>query len=72
MTDVNEFNNKVIAEFRANGGKVGPPFEGAPMILIHHRGATSGKEYISPLVYTRDRDDYVVIASKGGSPDNPQ
>jgi len=72
MTDFNEFNRKIIAEFRENGGVVGPPFEGAPMILVNHRGAKSGKEYTSPLVYTRDGERYVVIASKGGAPEDPQ
>ena len=72
MTDFNEFNRKIIAELRENGGVVGPPFEGAPMILVNHRGAKSGKAYTSPLVYTRDGDNYVIIASKGGAPEDPQ
>lgn len=71
MPDMNEFNNKVIAEFRENGGKVGPPFEGAPMILVHHKGAKSGTERVSPLVYSTDGDRYVIIASKAGAPSNP-
>lgn len=70
--DFNEFNQKVIAEFRANGGRVGLGFEGAPMILVTHKGAKSGKEYTTPLVYSRDGDRVVIIASKGGAPDNPQ
>lgn len=72
MSDMNDFNNKVIAEFRANGGKVGPPFEGAPMILVTHTGAKSGKSYTTPLVYTKDGDAVVIIASKAGAPDDPQ
>ena len=72
MTDRQEFNRQVIEEFRSTGGKVTGPFEGAPMILLHHRGAKSGKEYTSPLVYTRDGANYVVIASKGGAPEDPQ
>lgn len=72
MTDVIEFNRTIIDEFRANDGKVGGPFEGAPMILVNHRGASSGKEYTAPLVYSRDGDNYVIIASKGGAPDDPQ
>ena len=72
MTDWNEFNRTVIDEFRQTGGKVGGQFEGAPMILITHTGAKSGKTYITPLVYTRDGDRYVVIASKGGAPEHPQ
>jgi deazaflavin-dependent oxidoreductase (nitroreductase family) len=72
MTDFNEFNRGVIEEFRSNGGAVGGPFSGAPMILVTHRGAKSGKEYTTPLVYTRDGDSFVIIASKGGAPDDPQ
>ena len=71
MTDWNEFNRTVIDEFRQTGGKVGGQFEGAPMILITHTGAKSGNTYITPLVYTRDGDRYVVIASKGGAPKHP-
>ncbi len=71
MVDFNEFNKGVVEEFRANGGQVGGNFAGAPMILVNHRGAKSGKEYTSPLVYTRDGDNFVIIASKGGSPADP-
>jgi deazaflavin-dependent oxidoreductase (nitroreductase family) len=70
--DFNAFNRGVIEEFRANGGKVGGPFEGAPMILVTHTGAKSGKQYTSPLVYSLDGDNPVIIASKGGAPDDPQ
>ena len=72
MSDFNEFNRGIVAEFRERGGVVGGPFEGAPMILVNHRGAKSGKDYTSPLVYTRDGDSYVIIASKGGAPEDPQ
>jgi deazaflavin-dependent oxidoreductase (nitroreductase family) len=72
MTDFNEFNRGVISEFRENDGVVGGPFAGAPMILVNHRGARTGVEYTAPLVYTRDGDSYVVIASKGGAPEDPQ
>jgi len=70
--DFNAFNRTVIDEFRANDGKVSGGFAGAPMILITHKGAKSGKEYTSPLVYTRDGDNFVIIASKGGAPEDPQ
>jgi deazaflavin-dependent oxidoreductase (nitroreductase family) len=66
-----EFNKKVIAEFRSNGGQVGGQFAGAPMIIITHTGARSGKTYISPLVYSKDGDRFVIIASKAGAPRNP-
>ena len=71
MTERDDFNNKVIEEFRANGGKCGPPFEGSPMILVTHTGAKSGKVRTSPLVYTADGDRYAIIASKAGAPTSP-
>jgi len=66
-----EFNKKVIEEFRANGGKVGPPFAGAPMVLLTHKGAKSGKTYTTPLVYSKDGARIVIVASKAGAPNNP-
>ena len=72
VTDWNDFNRGVVDEFRSNGGVVGGQFDGFPMILVTHRGAKSGTEYTTPLVYTTDGDRYVVIASKGGAPDDPQ
>ena len=68
---MNEFNQKVIEEFRANAGKVGGQFAGAPMVLLTTRGAKSGKTYVHPLVYTRDGNKYVIIASFAGGPKNP-
>jgi len=72
VTDWNEFNRQVIEEFREKDGTVGGAFAGAPMILVNHRGAKSGTAYTTPLVYTRDGTNYVVIASKGGAPEDPQ
>ena len=69
--DVNEWNRKVIAEFRANGGKVGGMFEGAPLILVHHLGARSGIERIAPMVWFPAGERMLVVASKGGAPTNP-
>jgi deazaflavin-dependent oxidoreductase (nitroreductase family) len=69
--DFLEFNKGVIDEFRANGGVCGGPFEGAPMILVTMTGAKSGRELCSPLVYSTDGDDLVIIASKGGAPEHP-
>ena len=71
MTDRNDFNQNVIKQFRANGGKVGPPFEGAPMLLLTTTGARSGQRRTTPLVHTRYGDDIVVLASKGGAPFHP-
>jgi deazaflavin-dependent oxidoreductase (nitroreductase family) len=66
-----EFNKKVIEEFRANGGKVGGQFAGAPMVLLTHKGAKSGKTYTTPLVYSKDGGRIVIVASKVGAPNNP-
>jgi deazaflavin-dependent oxidoreductase (nitroreductase family) len=68
---INELNERVIKEFRNNGGKVGAPFANMPMILVTHTGAKTGKSYTTPLVYSRDGDRVVVIASKRGAPNNP-
>jgi deazaflavin-dependent oxidoreductase (nitroreductase family) len=65
------WNDHTIEEFRANGGKVGGYFAGAPMILIHHIGAKSGTERVNPLVYLPDGDAYVIAATKGGAPNHP-
>ena len=66
-----DWNAKIIEEFRANGGKVGGPFAGASMILIHHVGARTGTRRVTPLVYFQDGDDIVIVASKAGAPTHP-
>jgi deazaflavin-dependent oxidoreductase (nitroreductase family) len=67
-----DFNQQVIEEFRANGGKVGGNFEGAPLLLLHHRGAKTGTERVSPLMYQDLGNGSVAIfASKSGAPRNP-
>jgi len=66
-----EFNARIIEEFRANEGVVGGMFEGVPLLLLHHTGAKSGQARINPLAYQSDGDRYVVFASKGGAPTNP-
>ena len=71
MTDMNTFNQKIIDEFRANAGKVGGMFAGAPMLLLHSIGAKSGRHYTTPLVYLADGDRWLIFASKAGSPTNP-
>jgi deazaflavin-dependent oxidoreductase (nitroreductase family) len=68
---MSDFNQNVVAEFRANAGKVGGPFAGRPMLLLTTTGARSGQPRTSPLVYSTDGDRLVVIASKGGAPTNP-
>jgi deazaflavin-dependent oxidoreductase (nitroreductase family) len=71
MVSVSDWNTTIIEEFRANEGRVGGQFEGAPMILIHHIGARSGIERVNPLVYFPDGDRMLIMASKGGAPTNP-
>ena len=66
-----DFNSKIIEEFRASGGKVGGPFEGAPLLLLHTMGAKSGQERVSPVMYQTIGDGFAVFASKGGAPVNP-
>jgi deazaflavin-dependent oxidoreductase (nitroreductase family) len=68
---VSDWNASIIEEFRANAGKVGGPFEGAPMLILHTTGAKTGQEHVNPLVYQADGDQVAVFASKGGAPTNP-
>jgi deazaflavin-dependent oxidoreductase (nitroreductase family) len=68
---MNDFNRKLIEEFRANGGKVTGAFANAPLLILTTIGAKSGQPREVPLVYTKDGDRIVIIASKGGAPTNP-
>jgi deazaflavin-dependent oxidoreductase (nitroreductase family) len=68
---MDEFNRGVIAEFRANGGRVGGPFEGAPLLLLTSTGAKSGTPRTTPLMYLPDGERIVIFASKAGAPTNP-
>ena len=67
----NERNQRIIDEFRANDGKVGGRYEGRTLLLLHTIGAKSRQERINPAAYVRDGNRYVIIASKGGWPTNP-
>jgi deazaflavin-dependent oxidoreductase (nitroreductase family) len=72
---MSDWNRQVIEEFRANHGKVGGQFEGASMVLVHHRGRKSGARYVSPLIYLADESDpatIYVFASKAGAPTDPE
>lgn len=70
--DSEDFNTRVIREFRENHGQVGPPFEGATMILVHHVGARSGTDRVTPVLWFDGGEDrYVIVASKAGMPENP-
>ena len=68
---VADFNGSVIAEFRANGGRVGGPFQGSNILLLHHTGARSGTERVSPLAFQWVGDSLAVFAAKAGAPENP-
>jgi deazaflavin-dependent oxidoreductase (nitroreductase family) len=68
---MSDWNAGVIAEFRKNKGKVGGNFEGAPLLLINHIGARTRKIRINPVMYLKDGHRYIVFASKGGAPTNP-
>ena len=70
MSDRADWNTQVIEEFRANEGRV-RAFAQQPLLLLTHRGAKTGIERTNPLAVFRDGDDYVIVASKGGAPTNP-
>jgi deazaflavin-dependent oxidoreductase (nitroreductase family) len=74
MPDANDWNQRTITEFRANGGRVGGFFNGAPLVLVHHQGRKSGREYVNPVMYLPDDADpgtIYVFATKAGAPSNP-
>ncbi len=71
MSSFNDFNQTVIAEFRANNGKVGGPFANTSLLLLNTIGAKSGQPRTLPLAYTMDGDRFIIIASKAGAPTNP-
>lgn len=71
MTDVNDWNAQIIAEFRANEGRVGGNFEGAPVLLLHTIGARSGAERVNPMMYLDLDGRRYVFASKAGADTNP-
>ena len=74
MSDSNpmsDFNRGIVEQFRANGGKVGPPFEGATMVLLTTTGAKTGQPRLTPLVYRPDGDRILIIGSYGGAPKHP-
>jgi len=67
----NAWNTTIIAEFRANEGKVGGPFEGAPVLLLHTTGARTRKERINPMMYLNEEGRVYVFASKAGADTHP-
>jgi len=71
MSQIQDWNRNVIEEFRANGGKVGGGQQGRTLLLLHHHGAKTGRERVNPVVYLKSGEDFVIFASKGGHPSNP-
>jgi deazaflavin-dependent oxidoreductase (nitroreductase family) len=67
----NDWNQAVIDEFRASGGKLSGDFEGVPMLILHSTGAKTGEPRVIPLMYRQEGDDLVIFASKAGAPTNP-
>lgn len=68
---MSDWNDKIIDEFRSNGGKVGGNFDGAPLLLLHSTGAKSGAERVSPMMYLAVDDGWAVFASYAGKDINP-
>lgn len=68
---MSDWNSNIVEEFRSNGGRVGGPFAGRPLLLLHHKGARTGIDRVNPLAYQPVGDGFAVFASKGGSPTNP-
>lgn len=68
---MSDFNTRIIDEFRANDGKVGGPFEGGDLLLLHTTGARSGAERVNPLAYARDGEAYLVAGSAAGADRDP-
>jgi deazaflavin-dependent oxidoreductase (nitroreductase family) len=68
---MSDFNTQVITEFRESGGQVGGMFSGMPLLLLHHVGARSGAQRVSPVAYLEDGGRYAIFATKGGAPENP-
>jgi deazaflavin-dependent oxidoreductase (nitroreductase family) len=72
MSEREDWNKRIIEEFRANEGVVGGPFEGMPLLLVHHTGAKTGTERVNPVAYQAlDDGSFAIFASKGGAPTNP-
>lgn len=68
---MSDWNDQIIAEFRANEGRVGGSFEGAPLLLLHSTGARSGAERVNPMMYQAVGSAFAVFASKAGADTNP-
>lgn len=71
MSDYHDWNRKIVDEFRANEGRVGGPFEGAPILVLHTTGRKSGERRINPMMYLENEGRLFVFASKAGAPSHP-
>jgi deazaflavin-dependent oxidoreductase (nitroreductase family) len=71
MSEMDDWNTKVIEEFRSNGGQVSGQFEGAPMLLLTTTGAKTNQARVNPMMYLAEGDKVFVFASKAGAPTNP-
>lgn len=70
-TSADDFNARIVDEYRANGGKLGGMFTGSDLLILHHTGAKSGIRRVSPLAYQRIGDSFAIFASRAGSTANP-
>lgn len=68
---LDDFNRQIVEEFRANGGKVGGPFEGGTLVLLHTVGAKSGQPRLSPLAYLEIDGKVLIVGSYAGAPKHP-
>jgi deazaflavin-dependent oxidoreductase (nitroreductase family) len=71
MPDLSDYNRKLIEEFRANRDKPGGPMPGRPLLLLTTTGAKSGRRHTTPMMYIRDGDRLLVVASNAGAPAHP-
>jgi deazaflavin-dependent oxidoreductase (nitroreductase family) len=71
MRDYSLFGDEHVRKYEETGGKVGHDWNDAPVLILHTTGRKSGKERKLPLIYGRDGNDYLIVASKGGAPDHP-
>jgi len=71
MPDYSLFGNEHVQQYETTGGKVGHDWNGTGVLILHTTGRKSGETRKFPLIYGRDGDDYVLVASKGGAPENP-
>jgi deazaflavin-dependent oxidoreductase (nitroreductase family) len=71
VSDYNDWNQKIIEEFRSSGGEVDGQFAGAPLLLLTSTGAKTGQKRTTPMMYLTDGDRFAVFATKAGAPTNP-